>query len=119
MFNMDNSGHLIGRVAKTVYHKDKGYTDALIITDIPHRNNPDAKGDMHFVKAFRKTAPRLGEVPVGSLVRMDCHVHTSRYTDQNGDVIYSADIICDQFLNCESRATIEKRQKAKANANAQ
>lgn len=108
MFNMDNTGFLVGRVAKV--KSNSKLAEVLLITDVPHQD----QGTPHFVKAFGKTAQRLAQEKSGSLLRMRCHLHSTQWTDSEGNIRYNTDVICDFYLKCESKKQIEDRANKKS-----
>lgn len=113
MTTMTNQGRLIGRIGKVSFDEQSKVVRILILTDSGRENDPD----MHFVKAFDKTAQRFLDEPKGALVDVACHINSHWYKDQLGQDHYSVDIIADTFLNLESKATLKYRQEKEISVN--
>lgn len=61
------------------------------------KNGADRGADFPSVLAFGKTAENLSKfIGKGNRVAIDGHIQTGRYTKQNGDTVYTTDVIADR-----------------------
>lgn len=61
------------------------------------KNGADKGADFPSVLAFGKTAENLSKfIGKGNRVAIDGHIQTGRYTKQNGDTVYTTDVIADR-----------------------
>lgn len=61
------------------------------------KNGADRGADFPSVLAFSRTAENLSKfVGKGNRVAIDGHIQTGRYTKQNGDTVYTTDVIADR-----------------------
>lgn len=97
-----NKVFLIGRMTS---EPELRYTDSQVAVlrfniaiDRGRDKNGDDKGaDFPSVLAFGRTAENLSKfVGKGNRVAIDGHIQTGRYTKQNGDTVYTTDVIVDR-----------------------
>lgn len=114
-----NSVNLIGRLTK---EPDVRYTnDGLAIANFtlainrPVRNGEEKQADFPRVKCFGKQAENCEKyLAKGRLVAIMGRIQTGSYEKQNGDRVYTTDVIADrvQFLEWgEDRAKSQAPQK--------
>ena len=61
------------------------------------KNGADRGADFPSVLAFGKTAENLSRfIGKGNRVAIDGHIQTGKYTKQNGDTVYTTDVIADR-----------------------
>ena len=97
-----NKVFLIGRMTST---PELRYTDSQVavlrfniaIDRGRDKNGNDKGADFPSVLAFGRTAENLSKfVGKGNRVAIDGHIQTGRYTKQNGDTVYTTDVIADR-----------------------
>lgn len=112
---MINSVALTGRLTREV---DLKYTQSGIavgrFTLAVDRQFTDTNGqrDSDFINCtiWRKSAENLSNFTrKGSLIGVTGHIQTGQYTNQQGQTVYTTDVVVDNFALLESRATTEAR----------
>ena len=97
-----NKCFLIGRMTST---PELRYTDSQVavlrfniaIDRGRDKNGNDKGADFPSVLAFGRTAENLSKfVGRGNRVAIDGHIQTGKYTKQNGDTVYTTDVIADR-----------------------
>ena len=97
-----NKVFLIGRMTS---EPELRYTDSQVavlrfniaIDRGRDKNGNDKGADFPSVLAFGRTAENLSKfVGKGNRVAIDGHIQTGRYTKQNGDTVYTTDVIADR-----------------------
>lgn len=97
-----NKVFLIGRITRDL---ELRYTDSQVavlrfnvaIDRGQDKNGNDKGADFPSVLAFGRTAENLSKfVGKGNRVAIDGHIQTGRYTKQNGDTVYTTDVIADR-----------------------
>lgn len=91
------SGIAIGRFTLAV---DRQFTDA----------NGQRESDFITCQIWRKSAENLSNFTrKGSLIGVTGHIQTGQYTNQQGQTVYTTEVVVENFALLESRATTESR----------
>ena len=107
-----NEVRLIGRISKiNEYSAGKACNVSIAIDNGKDKDGEKREPSYISVKSF--TPEVYQTLKEGMLVQIIGHMAASSYTDAKGEKKYSQDIIADNILFRESKATVEAREAAK------
>ena len=97
-----NKVFLIGRITRDLELRYSDSQTAVLRFSVAlnrgrDKNGTDRDADFPSVLAFGKTAENISKfVGKGNRVAIDGHIRTDKYQDQNGDTVYTTDVIADR-----------------------
>lgn len=117
---MINQVVLVGRMTKDPelnYVGQKG-TAMVSFTVAVNRTfkNKDGEYEADFIrcKAFNKTAEIIGQYGAkGMLVGVTGNIQTGSYTNDNGDKVFTTDVMCNQFQMLEKKNSNQQSENNK------
>lgn len=121
---MMNTVNLVGRLTR-----DPEYTQTasgISVTKFTlaierSYKNADGERESDFIRciAFRKTAEIIEQMAVkGALVGVVGHIQTGKYTNDEGNVVFTTDVVVDRFQMLESKKVTDQR-RAQSNNNSE
>lgn len=102
-----NKVHLIGRFTKepSMGGQETAWARFTLAVDRRYKKDGDQSADFISCVAFGKTAEFIGHYLIkGSKVGITGHIQTGSYTNKDGKMVYTTDVIVEEIEFCEKKS---------------